>query len=171
MLPIRYEKLKKMNFVTFKTQKKKTNLPIGSRSRRVVVVSVQVWVFWVRVLCRVRISGRFGRVGLTRQSPMLLSLIITRDCGGVSTFLSSDSESTHNLESIGYLSDLSDFRVPSYGSISDFRGESPFKTGQIQRTLLRFKPKLRNRTITRHTKVRKVRQIPYRPKTLRIFKI
>ena len=25
---------------------------------------VQVWGFWVRVLCRVRISGRIGRVGL-----------------------------------------------------------------------------------------------------------
>ena len=44
-----------------------------------------------------------------------------------STFLSSDSESTQNLGSIGYLVHLSDFRVPSYGSVSGFRGESLVK--------------------------------------------
>ena len=39
---------------------------------------------------------------------------------GVVTFLSSDSESTQNMESIGYLSDPLDFCVPSYGSVSEF---------------------------------------------------
>ena len=43
------------------------------------------------------------------------------DCGGVSIFLSSDSESTQNRGSVGYLVDLSDFIVPSYGSGSDVR--------------------------------------------------
>ena len=43
---------------------------------------------------------------------------------GASTFLSSYSESTQNLGSIGYLVDLSDFCVLSYGSVSDFRLET-----------------------------------------------
>ena len=43
---------------------------------------------------------------------------------GASTFLSSYSESTQNLGSIGYLVDLSDFRVLSYYSVSDFRLET-----------------------------------------------
>ena len=46
---------------------------------------------------------------------------------GAGTFLSSYSESTQNLGSTGYLVHLSDFRVRSYGSVSDFRGESPAK--------------------------------------------
>ena len=73
--------------------------------------------------------------------------------------------------SLGYFSDLSNFRVPSYGSVSSFRGGSPTKTGQTHRTLLRFKQKLRNRTVTRHTKVRKVRTIRYGPQILRTFQI
>ena len=44
-----------------------------------------------------------------------------------STFLNSDSESTQNLGSICYSVHLSDFCVPSYGSVSDFRGESLLK--------------------------------------------
>ena len=43
---------------------------------------------------------------------------------GVSTFLSSYSESTQSFGSIGHLADLSDFRVLSYGQVSDFRLEA-----------------------------------------------
>ena len=39
-------------------QTQKMNWSIGSRSRCRVVVRVQVWVFWVRILRLVRISGR-----------------------------------------------------------------------------------------------------------------
>ena len=42
----------------------------------------------------------------------------------VNTFLSSDSDSTQNLASIGYLVDFSDSRVPSYGSVSGLRLEN-----------------------------------------------
>ena len=76
-----------------------------------------------------------------------------------SAYPSSYSISTQNVGSIGYLSNLLDFRVSSYGSVSDFRGESPVKPVRICFDLLRFKPKLRNRTVTRHTKDRKVIQI------------
>ena len=44
------------------------------------------------------------------------------------------------LGSIGYLSELSDFRVRSCGSATELRGEPPTKTGQIHRILLLFKP-------------------------------
>ena len=53
-----------MNLTTFKL-KKKMNLTIGFRSCRRVVPGVQVWVFWVRIRWRVRISVRFGRVGIS----------------------------------------------------------------------------------------------------------
>ena len=66
------------------------NLIIGSRSRRRVVVCVQVFEFWVRTLCRVRISGRFGRVGPdfghTKQRSRLQPRVITRDCGELARF-------------------------------------------------------------------------------------
>ena len=66
--------------LSLEKQKKKSISPLlkntfRSRSRRRVVVRVQVSVFGVRILCRVRISGRFGRVvpdfGRTKQSPTL----------------------------------------------------------------------------------------------------
>ena len=47
--------------VTFKTQKMKWT--IVPHSRRRVLVPAQVWVFLVKVLCHIRISGRLGRVG------------------------------------------------------------------------------------------------------------
>ena len=43
-------------------------------------------------------------------------------------FLKTDSESTQNLGSIVHLMKLSDFCVSSYGSVSDFRGESLVQT-------------------------------------------
>ena len=36
------------------------NITIWSRSRRKLVVRVQVWVIWVRILCRVWILVRVG---------------------------------------------------------------------------------------------------------------
>ena len=69
------ERLKNMNSATFETQNKIMNVTIGSRPRRRAVVRVQVWVVWIRSLCRARISGRLGRVGsdfgTTKQRPTL----------------------------------------------------------------------------------------------------
>ena len=45
----------------FPVYQKKMNLTIGVRSRHRVVPRVQVWVSWVRIWWRVRISVRFGR--------------------------------------------------------------------------------------------------------------
>ena len=53
---------RKVNFAIFKTRRI-MNLTIGSRSRRRVVVWVQVWYFWLKVWCRGWISDRFGRIG------------------------------------------------------------------------------------------------------------
>ena len=73
----------------------------------------------------VRILGRLGwispEIGHPTASPILPPWLITRDLREVSTFLSSDLESTQNLGSIEYLVDLSDVRVPSDGSVSGFR--------------------------------------------------
>ena len=78
---------KKWNFTTFKTRKA-MNLFIWSRSRCSIMTWIQVWVFVIKILCRIRISGQFGRVGsdleFTRQSMPLLPWIITRDCGEIS---------------------------------------------------------------------------------------
>ena len=52
-----------------------------------------------------------------------------------------------------------------------FRGDSSTKTAQTHWTLLRCKPKLRSRTVTRLKKGRKVHQIPYMPQNLRIYRI
>ena len=46
-------------------------------------------------------------------------------------FLMADSESTQNLGSIWHLMELSDFCVSSYGSVSDFRGESLVQTAGL----------------------------------------
>ena len=85
------EKLKKKWISSFGQTQKTVNSTIGCRSRRRVVVRVQVWVFRVRILCRVRISGRFGRFipgfGLARQFPTLPPRHITRDCGELADFL------------------------------------------------------------------------------------
>ena len=55
--------------------------------------------------------------------------------------------------------------IPFLSSYSDpdFEGEFPVKLIGLCSDLLCFKPKVRNRTVTRHTKVRKVHQIAYRP--------
>ena len=63
---------------------------------------------------------------------------------------------------MGYFVDLSDFRAPSYGSVSGFRGESPVEPIGLCSDLLRSKPKVRNRTVARGAKVRKFHQIPFR---------
>ena len=75
-------------------------------------------------------SSDFGSVRSCRPRPRTsevksfsAALVYNSRLRGVSTFLSSDSESTQNLGSIGNLMDLSDVRVPSYGSVSDFRLE------------------------------------------------
>ena len=87
---------------------------------------------------------------------------------GVRTFLSSYAESTQNYGSRGYLSDLSDFRVPSYGSVSDFRLETEQNPMGFDRT---FTPEVRNRTIRRQTEVRRVSIITFRPQILRRLRI
>ena len=89
------------------------NLTIGSRFRRRVVVSD---------IGSVR-SGRHGVPTSDAEGDFTVWIYNSR-LRGVSTFLSSYSESTQNLGSIGYLMDLSDFRVLSYGSVSDFRLEA-----------------------------------------------
>ena len=60
--------------------------------------------------------------------------------------------------------DLSDFGVLSYGSLSDSRGESPIKPIGLSSNFLHFKPKVRNRMVNRHAKVRKTHQTPIDPK-------
>ena len=73
--------------------------------------------------------GRFGRVGLRTyeaKSDVAALDYNSRLRGGVK-FLSSYSELTQNLRPIGYFVYLPDFRVPSNGSVSDVRGQSPVK--------------------------------------------
>ena len=147
------EKLKKtVNFATFKTLQR-MNLTIGSLSRRRVVVSVQVWVYWVKIVCRVRMLDRYDRFGsdfgLTMQSPTLPSWLITRVASGwhISVFVFGIYA---NFESIGFLVYVSEFSAPSYGSVSDFWGESPVKLIGPRSALLLFKPKIRARPVVRH---------------------
>ena len=112
------------------------NLTIGSRSRRRVVIRVQVWGFWVRIVCRVRILGRFGRVGpdfgLTTQSPTLRPWLITRDCGEFG----------------------GPFGVPCAELRFDI-GLSGWPSSQTHQSLLLSRPKIRNWTVTSHLKVGK----------------
>ena len=65
--------------------KKKMLLTIGCRFRRRVEVGVQVWGSWVRILWRVRLSGRFGRVGpgcrLDGLDPKYPFRLVARGCG------------------------------------------------------------------------------------------
>ena len=104
-------------------------------------------------------STRSVRLGpLTYEAkPDVVAVVYNSQLCGDITFLSSYSKYTQNLGSIEYLMDLSDFRVPSYGLVSDLRGESPVKPIGLGSVLLRFKPKIRDRTVTRHMKVRKDR--------------
>ena len=57
----------------------------GSRFHHMVAVGTQVWVSWVRILCRVRLSGWFGRVGpgyrLDGLDPKYPFRLVTLDCG------------------------------------------------------------------------------------------
>ena len=107
------------------------DLNIGCRFRRRVVVWVQVWVFGSEFLPSSDIgSGRHG-VPTSDDEPYFSTWGYNSRLRRVSTFLSSYSESTQNLGSIGYLVDLSDFRALSYGSVSDFRGEPLVKTVKL----------------------------------------
>ena len=76
---------KKMLFAIRGFAKKKMLLTIGCRFRRRVEVGVQVWVSWVRILWRVRLSGRFGRVGpgcrLDGLDPKYPFRLVARGCG------------------------------------------------------------------------------------------
>ena len=78
------EKLKNSKFRYFAQTQRRMNLTIGSRSRRRVVVRVQVLGFCVKILCWVRILGRLGRVGtdfgFTTQSLTLRPWLIICDC-------------------------------------------------------------------------------------------
>ena len=71
--------------------------------------------------------------------------------------MSSSSEYTQ----IGYLSDLSEFCAPSYGLVADFRLEPEQIGAKSDEFDRRLNPKVQNRTVTRHTEVRKVHKIPY----------
>ena len=72
-----------------------------------------------------------------------------------------------NLWFIGNLMHFSDFHALSYGSYRNFGGRLFSET---HRTLLRLSPGIRNRRVTRYTKVpvpevRKVHQTPSRPRS------
>ena len=92
---------KKTNFAIWAYSKKKS-LPSGSRFRRRVVTRVQVRVFWVRILCQVCIgtvrSGRTSGTEACFADAAYNSRFLIEN-----TVLSSDSESTQNLGSTGYL--------------------------------------------------------------------
>ena len=113
------------------------NLTIWSRSRCMVVVCVHVWVFWVKVLCRVGILG----LRTYEAKADVAALDYNSRLRGDSTFLSSYSESTQNLGSRRYFLYLSDVCVPSCGSVSDFGGESAVKRIGLCSALLCFKSK------------------------------
>ena len=70
--------------------------------------------------------------------------------------LSSNSECTQSFRYIWDWTYLSDFRVPSYGSGSDF----DFRWSKIRRTRPRVTPKSRNRSVTRLMELRKFRLDP-----------
>ena len=112
------EKLKKKWISPFPVHQKKLNLTIGVRSRRTAVPWVQVWVFWVRTLCRIRMLGRFGRAASDFRPYDVKSDVTTLDCNSRSRgdvkFLSSESEFKQKLGSTGSFVDLSEFRVPRY---------------------------------------------------------
>ena len=92
------------------------NLTIGVRSRRRVVARVQVWVFWVRIRWRVRISVRFGRVGseyrVERLDPRIQSGAVTRDCGHLALFSGQIWNLRQILGHIGYFRVCSGTRRP-----------------------------------------------------------
>ena len=65
-----------------------------------------------------------------------------------------------------YMSDRSDFCLPSYGSVSEFRlGTEQSRMGSTGFGW-RFTPRVRNGTVTWHMEVCKVRQIPCGPQLL-----
>ena len=75
-------------------------------------------------------SVRSGQLGLRTYEPMVDVAALNHNSRlrVDNTFQSSYSGSTQNLGYVGCFWDLSDFRVPSYGSVLDFRGESPVKS-------------------------------------------
>ena len=129
-----------MNLTTFKL--KKNDLTIGVRSRRRVVPGVQVWVFWVRIRWRVRISVRFGRVGseyrVERLDPRFQSGAVTRDCGHLALFSGQIWNLRKILGHIGY------FRVFLAGLRGRFRFDrvKPIRSGPTRTPKVRLKPKL-----------------------------
>ena len=134
-----------MNLTTFETQK--VNLIIGSRFRRRVVAhglgTSEGFMGQKFVPSSDIASGRSGRPRPRTSDPKsnLAVLAYNYRLCRVSTFLSTYSESTQNLSSTGYMMDLSDSCTPElrFGF-----GLSANLLGQTHRTLLRFKPKLRN---------------------------
>ena len=75
--------MKKMSFAIYGFSQK-MNITIVCRFRRRNMRLVQVWFSEVKVLCRVRISGRFVRIGpdfgIPSASPILQSRLIDREC-------------------------------------------------------------------------------------------
>ena len=116
-----------MNLTTFKL-KRKMNLTIGARSRRRVVARVQVWVFWVRIRWRVRISVRFGSVGseyrVERLDPRIQSGAVTRDCGHLALFSGQIWNLREILGHIGYFWSCPGIFGRTYGSISVWAGQT-----------------------------------------------
>ena len=77
-----------------------------------------------------------------------------------SIILSSNSEYTQPLRSIGYLSGLFDFYLPSHGSVSDFRGESPVKTVGLSSDLLLLKKSSKPNHYSAHKKFDRSKKYP-----------
>ena len=137
---------------------KKMNLTIGVRSRRRVVPGVQVWVFWVRIRWRVRISVRFGRVGSEYRvdglDPRFQSGAVTRDCGHLALFSAQIWNLRQILGHVGYFWSCSGIFGRTYGSISVWPGQTHQIGPDPNIPKIRLKPKLsRNlgRWVPEHT--------------------
>ena len=74
------------------------------------------------------------------------------------------SEFRLNLGSVGHLTNLADFGEST--AAARFM-DTGVNLCQAHRALFRLKPKNRNRTVSRHTKARKVRRKPFRLHSLR----
>ena len=123
---------------------KKVNLTITPRFLHRVVVWVQIWFPG---------SVRCGRPTLRTSNGESDSTTLAYNSRlrAISTFLSSDSESTPKLVSLGYLMDLSYVELRF---VSDFgRVSNPSD----------FEPRIQNWTVLRHTKVWKFHHTLWTP--------
>ena len=107
---------------------KKMNLTIGARSRCRVVPRVQVWVFWVRIRWRVRISVRLGSVGSEYRvdvlDPRFQSGAVIRDCGHLALFSVQIWNIRQIMGHVGFFWSWSGIFGQTYGSISVWAGQT-----------------------------------------------